>query len=126
MERTLYNRNGDAVAYITSDYNKTIYMFNGQAVAYLYENSHVYGINGRHLGWFVDDIIFNHHGERTGFTNKTCPVNVAKEPIKSEKSHADELRPRWAAPPFPNLNYDYAVHDLKDLLKDGLVIRQQV
>jgi hypothetical protein len=125
MERTLFNRNGDAVAYLTDDYHRTIYVLDGHPVAYLYEDRHIYGINGHHLGWFVNDIIFNHLGERIGFTGSTCPVAVAKEPVKAEKYKKDEIKPRWQAPPFPNLTFDYAARDFGAFLKDGQVLSRQ-
>jgi hypothetical protein len=125
MERTLFNKNGDAVAYLTDNYYKAIYMLDGHPVAYLYEDRHIYGINGRHLGWFINDMVFNHNGERTGFTSSTCPVPVANEPVKAEKFYMDELRPRWAAPPFPNLSFDYATQDLETFLRKGQVIGRQ-
>ncbi|MFC1868623.1 4-fold beta flower protein [Thermodesulfobacteriota bacterium] len=119
MERTLFNKNGDAVAYITEDYHETIYLWGGSPVAYLYENRHVYGINGRHLGWFINDVLFNNNGERIGFTSGSCPVSVAIEPIKTEKQSRDEIRSRWAAPPLPKLDFKYADQDLVNLLKEG-------
>lgn len=121
MERTLFNRNGDAAAYIADDYHKTIYLPDGYPVAYLFEDNHIYGINGHHLGWFVNDIAFNNIGERIGFTAGTCPVPVSKEPIKAEKQGRDELRPRWESPPFPNLTFDYAARDLETFLRDGQI-----
>ena len=108
MERTLFNKNGDAVAYITDDYTQTIYLWEGYPVAYMYEEQQVYGINGRHLGWFIDDILFTNNGQRIGFTSNSCPVSVSKEPIKNEKSSMDEIRPRWKAESFPNLLFDFA------------------
>ena len=79
MEKTLFNKNGLPTAYITDDYNQDIYLWDGHAVAYIFENEHVYGINGDHLGWFVQEIVFNNYGERVGFTSSTCPVTIAKE-----------------------------------------------
>jgi len=90
----LFNKHGYAAAYITDDCHNTIYLLDGHPVAYIYEDRHIYGINGRHLGWFVNEIVFNHNGERVGFTNKTCPVPVAQEPVKAEKYNRDEIRPR--------------------------------
>jgi len=124
MEKTLYNRHGDAVAYIADDYHHTVYLLDGQPVAYIYEDRHIHGINGRHLGWFVNEMAFNHNGERVGFTAGTCPVPVAREPVKAEKHNRDETRPRWAAPPFPNLSFDYAADGLEVFLKKGEVMRQ--
>jgi len=58
MEVTLFDKNGIAVAYITTDYNNSIYLWDGSPVAYLYEGKHVYGINGKHLGWFEEDVLY--------------------------------------------------------------------
>ena len=119
MEKTLFDRNGLPTAYITDDYNQDIYLWNGHAVAYIFENGHVYGINGTHLGWFVQEIIFNNYGEKVGFTSSTCPVNIAKEPNKTKKSPRTEIRPRWKAPAFPQLTFKIANQDLGDFLKHG-------
>ena len=121
MERTLYNKNGDVVAYITDDYYETIYLWEGIPVAYIYQDQHIYGINGRHLGWFIDDIIFNNNGERIGFTRGSCPVFVAREPVKPEKYSRDEIQPKWKAPPLPKLLFDFANEDLVEFLKAGQV-----
>ena len=50
MEKILYDKKGEAVAYIATDQHGAIFLWDGQAVAYLYEEDHLYGINGRHLG----------------------------------------------------------------------------
>jgi hypothetical protein len=121
MDRTLFNKNGDAVAYITDDYHETIYLPDGRPVAYLYEERHIYGINGHHLGWFIDDIMYNHNGERIGFTSNTCPVLVGKEPVKAEIYSRDEIRPRWEAPPLAKLGVDISGSDLEAFLKKGQV-----
>ena len=121
MERNLYNKNGDAAAYITSDYHDTIYLWDGSPVAYLYDDEHVYGINGRHLGWFIDDILYNSMGERIGFTSSTCPVASGKEPVKHERRVMDEIRSRWSAPPTPNFSFNFADRELADFLKEGQV-----
>ena len=102
MERTLFNRNGEPVAYICDDYHETIYLWDGSPVAYLFNEEHIFGINGRHLGRFINDIIYNDNGERVGFTSNNCPVPVAKEPIKPKRYPMDEIRPRWSVQPLPN------------------------
>ena len=123
METTLFNKDGDAVAYISDDYNKSIYLWDGSPVAYLYEGQHVYGINGRHLGWFLNNIVCCSNGERIGFTAGTCPVSIAKESVKAKKQTMDEIRSRWDAPPSPHLRYVLAIQDLVDFLKEGQVTR---
>ena len=121
MEKIFYNKNGDAVAYLAMDYEGTIYLWDGLPVAYIYEDEHVYGINGRHLGWFKDGILYNHAGERIGFTFTTCPVSISKPPAKGRKARKDEVRPRWQRPPFPRLSFRFGDQDLADLLKEGRV-----
>ena len=121
MERTLFNKNGEAVAYIADDYHESIYIWDGAPVAYIFNERHVYGINGRHLGWFTNEIIFNNYGERIGFTSSSCPVPIAKESVKPKKYPMDEIRPRWNAPSFPTLSFNFASQDLKGFLKEGQV-----
>ncbi|MBW1802732.1 MAG: hypothetical protein JRJ85_18600, partial [Deltaproteobacteria bacterium] len=63
MDRSLFDKMGNAVAYLADDYHNTIYLWDGSPVAYLYEEVHIHGFNGRHLGWFMDDILYNDKGE---------------------------------------------------------------
>jgi hypothetical protein len=125
METILYDKNGIAVAYITSDYHETVYLWEGLPVAYLYEQDQVYGFNGRHLGWFKNEVLFTHGGERIGFTFNTCPVSIIKPPVKGKKYSMDEMRPRWGAPPLPKLGYNLSGEALVDFLKKGQAFRFQ-
>jgi hypothetical protein len=121
--KTLFNKRGDPVAYISDDYNETIYLTDGSPVAYLYNQDHVYGLNGHHLGWWIEGILYNHDGERIGFTSSTCPVSIGREPTKNQRQSMDEIRPRWKAPPFPKLSCSFADMDLENLLREGQVVR---
>ena len=125
MDTSLYDKNGNAVAYLTEDFQSTIHLWDGTPVAYLYEERQVYGINGHHLGWFIDNIVFNNNGERIGFTSGACPVPVAKETAKSEKKPKDEIRPRWQAPPLPKLGFNTAEQPFADFLSGGQMISHQ-
>ena len=87
-EIALFNGRGKATAYIDLDDEFTIYLWSGKPVAYLKRDSaggfHVYGFNGKHLGWFVDGVIWGHDG------NASCAVeeklkNTEFEPFKSFK-----------------------------------------
>ena len=123
MDRSLFDKKGFAVAYLAADYHNTIYLWDGSPVAYLYEDIHIYGFNGRHLGWFMDDILYNNNGERIGFTSKTCPVAIAKEHAKSKRKSVDEPRSRWSAPPTPMRGFNFSAQGLKDFLLEGQVLR---
>jgi hypothetical protein len=122
-DKTLFDKHGNPVAYIADDYNKTVYLWDGSLVAYIYEDEHVYGINGRHLGWWVDEILYNVDGDRIAFTSGTCPVAIGKEPQKNKKQRMEEIRPRWKAPPLPKLGFDFASQDLADFLREGQIER---
>ncbi len=64
---SLYNDSGKPVAYIDLEDERTIYMWNGTPSAYLESDPaggfHVYGFNGKHLGWFVRGAVWDHDGD---------------------------------------------------------------
>jgi hypothetical protein len=122
MEKALFDKFGVPNAYIADDFNATIYLWDGEAVAYVYEDRHVYGLNGRHLGWFIDEVIYDQNGERIGFTAGTCPVNIAELPSKAKRRPRHETRPRSMAPPLPKLTHLAAGRGLLHFLKDGEVL----
>ena len=66
-EISLFDGRGKAVAYISLDDELTIYLWSGKPVAYLDKDSaggyHIYGFNGKHLGWFVRGVIRDHEGD---------------------------------------------------------------
>lgn len=83
MNETLYDIEGNPIAYINWDDNGTIYLWNGVPVAYLYGSDMIYGFNGSHLGWYIDGVVWNVKGMRAGFNKQTCPVMKKMEPLKS-------------------------------------------
>lgn len=120
MEKTLFNSNGEPVAYISDDSNKSIYLWDGHPVACLY-GYHVYGFNGRHLGWFINGVLYDSEGNRIGFTSTTCPTYAYKEQPKAEKYPLDKIETRQEAPPLPDLGFNYSVEDFEEFLKQGQV-----
>lgn len=110
-EITLFDSKGDAIAYIDTSDELTIYLWDGDPVAYLYDDR-VYGFNGKHLGWFVDGIIWNHRGNAVGFIEGAVNMVTSIEPIKGIKSIKSiksirEIAPvkpvftnRWSSPPL--------------------------
>jgi len=119
METTIYDKNGQPVAYVADDYCGTIYLWDGEPVAYIHEDVHVYGFNGRHLGWFKDDVLYGPDGRRVGFTPSTCPISISKSPRKSKRRRAGDMRPRWKAPASPKFTLLLSDQNLEDLLKQG-------
>lgn len=82
MNETLYDIEGNPVAYIDYDKNGIIYMWNGTPVAYLHRNMALYGFNGRHLGWYENGIVRDKNGRIVGYNKLSCPVMVKMESMK--------------------------------------------
>jgi hypothetical protein len=104
-ELTLYEPQGDAIAYIDCKDNYTIYYFDGTAVAYLSLNENLYSIynfNGKHLGWFVNGIIIDHEGSMVGTSNNALSsVIYQMEPNKEFKKMKPIKKMRSAEPFTP-------------------------
>jgi hypothetical protein len=84
----LFDGAGKASAYIAVDDELTIYLWSGEPVAYLEQDSaggfHIYGFNGKHLGWFVDGLVRNHDGDAACATKERLR-STAFEPFKAFK-----------------------------------------
>ncbi|MDP2721159.1 MAG: hypothetical protein Q8O72_00260 [Bacteroidales bacterium] len=114
---TFYNQNGNAVAYIDDD-NETIFLWDGTPVAYL-DKENIYGFNGKHLGWFEDGIVWNHNGEKNGFTKKSLPVFSKFEPFKAFKKFKPFKSFKEFAPFKPFKSSALANLDCNSFLKLG-------
>ncbi|QZE15620.1 hypothetical protein K4L44_07250 [Halosquirtibacter laminarini] len=88
-EITLYNSEGEPVAYIdTDDQDLPIFLWNGTAVAYLStedDGFDIYGYNGKHLGWYEEGLVYNHKGYIVGFKEGAMDIYTGFEGIKSIK-----------------------------------------
>lgn len=110
-EITLFNSKGEATAYIDTSDELIIYLWDGDPVAYIHDDD-VYGFNGKHLGWFVDGIIWDNEGNAVGFIEGAVNMVTSIEPIKGIKSikpmkSMREMAPmkpvfsnRWSSLPF--------------------------
>jgi hypothetical protein len=85
---SLFNYEGKAEAYVALDEELTIYLWSGKPVAYLEADDaggfHVYGFNGKHLGWFVKGVIWDHGGKAACATEDAIQ-SPQFEPFKSFK-----------------------------------------
>src|ERR1035437_161253 len=89
-EVSLFSGVGKAEAYIAIADELTIYLWSGKPVAYLETDSdggyHVYGFNGKHLGWFVKGVMRDHKG--VAFCAVKHAVKTTdSEPYKSYKQY---------------------------------------
>ncbi len=117
-EITLFSREGRPVAYIDYTGEPVIYLWSGHAVAYLCK-THVYGFNGRHLGWFEDGVVINHHGERIGFTKNRCPGKPKTEPVKMDKLMQKIKSIKEMAPLKPMISISTSRENLVSFLNSG-------
>lgn len=123
-EITLFDRNGTPTAYIdTADEDLTIYMWNGLPVAYLSTSSrdafHIYGFNGRHLGWFEDGIVRNHDGEIVGFQKGAVSKYTEYEPYKAYKKYKPYKAYKEYAPQKPYYTSGFGRESLSLFLMRG-------
>jgi hypothetical protein len=121
-EVTLFDGRGKATACIVFDDGLTIYLWDGKPAAYLNRDSaggfHVYGFNGKHLGWFVGGVIWDHQGD------VSCAVadilqSTQFEPFKSFK----QLKPfksfKEVAPSRPPFSRSFGDTTCGFLLGEG-------
>jgi len=120
METTLFNQNGESIAYIADDDENSIYLWSGYAIAYI-DGEVFYGWNGLHLGWFVEGIIYDLNGLRVGFIRDTCPVTTLTEPAKYLK-HAKYAKYARHTPLIrPVLSMGLSQQNLETFLQNGAV-----
>lgn len=90
-EVALFSGKGKPAAYIAIDDGMTIYLWGGKPVAYLEPDKtssgfHVYGFNGKHLGWFVQGVVWNHDGDAACAVKERLK-STEYEPYKSYKEY---------------------------------------
>lgn len=115
-EETLYDRDGEPVAYITED--ATIYLWNGDAIAYV-DNDRVYGWNGHHLGWFTNGVVSDLRGHRVGSVRSRCNVMTRVAPMKSMKRMRGMRSMREMARMRPMLSQSRSNATLRSFLHAG-------
>lgn len=117
MEISLYNTDGEAVAYIADDGEASIYTWEGEAVAYIVDGGIIYGWCGQHIGWFADGILYDLNGYRVGFVRERCPVAVYAEYAKYAKFAKYAKYARYAAYARPAFSYGNSEKSLIDFLR---------
>lgn len=121
-EISLFNGAGKAEAYIDVEDELTIYLWGGKPVAYLEKDTeggfHVYGFNGKHLGWFVKGVLRDHEG------NASCAVkevlkSAQYEPYKSYKQYKPYKSYTQYAPYRPSFSNSFGDTPCRFLLGEG-------
>lgn len=119
-EVSLFDASGKPTAYIAEEL--TIYLWSGKPVAYLHSESgkvHIYGYNGKHLGWFVRGIVRDHEGNAVGAVKEVFHSAVEYEPYKSYKQYKPYKSYREYAPYQPYLSRDWSQLPLRLYLMQG-------
>jgi hypothetical protein len=119
-EISLFDKSGDAKAYIADDL--TIYLWDGNPVAYLFKSGsdwHIYGFNGNHLGWYVDDIIYDNNGFAIGAQKDATNMLTSIEPIKGVKGIKPIKNIKEIVPIKPILSNTWGRTPLVIFLKAG-------
>ena len=119
-ELSLFNPAGKATAYITNDL--TIYLWTGETVAYLSEDDegfHVYGFNGKHLGWFVGGAVYDHNGKAVGAVAEVFRTPVDPVPFKDFRDYKPFKDYKESAPARPKLRNVWSNIPFKHFLMKG-------
>jgi hypothetical protein len=122
-EFSLFDSKGHPVAYVGRDL--TIYLWSGTPVAYLTEDDlsdgfHVYGFNGKHLGWFASGIIRDHDGHAVGGLKEAFRSPTHLEPLKGPKE-VKPLKSVAELPPIaPLLSRELSETPLSAFLMQGV------
>lgn len=120
---SLFNSKGKPIAYIDTENELHIYMWGGRPVAYLDsdadEGFHIYGFNGKHLGWFVNGIAYDHEGHAVGFQEGAVNMYTEYEPYKSYQQYAPYKAYKQYAPYQPYLSNQWSNTTLSLFLSKG-------
>lgn len=123
-EISLFDKDGNAVAYIATNEDWTVYSWEGKPMAYITNDGqtiHVYGFNGKHLGWYLNGVVRDHEGNAVGF--KKGAVSSIHEKYESYKGYK-EYKPykayREYAPQQPYLSTKFSSVNLSGFLYQGV------
>ena len=85
---SLFDRDGEARAYIDFEEDATIFLWDGTPVAFLENDGGdvaVIGFNGRFLGWYEDGVIYDKNGYAVGGREGAINMMTKMEKMKSMK-----------------------------------------
>jgi hypothetical protein len=123
-EISLFDKEGNPVAYIDTNDDWTIYLWEGKPVAYIINDGqtlHIYGFNGKHLGWYVNGIIRDHEGNVVGF-KKDAVSNIYEkyESYKGYKEYKPYKTYKEYAPYQPYFSTKFSSINLNGFLYQGV------
>ena len=118
---SLFNSQGEAVAYIDFQDNNTIYLYDGSPVGFLENdgcNYCVYAMNGTLIGWYTGGIIYDRLGYPMVVSRGIVKMQLQREPEKlpKRKRVLDKNNPMIGCKEIPELRDSWSIHDFKIIL----------
>jgi hypothetical protein len=122
-EISLYDSKGKPVAYIATKEDSTIYSWDGYPLAYVYRGEkdiHIFGFNGKHLGWYQQGIIYNQKGHVVGFIEDAVMIFTEPEPYKPIKKSGPFRSYKEVVPFKPYFTNTFSKRSLISFLQEGV------
>ena len=123
QETTIFCSEGHPGAYIFAAEQYIIFLWDGTPAAYIHiadNNSHIYGFNGKHLGWFFQGFFHDHNGHIFGAVKSVHPRDTFDEPEKASKRRVPDQSPRQTPPERPLLSSSWIRTTLTEKLLSGI------
>jgi len=108
QEITLYDQTGHPLIYLSPENDNSFYTWDGHAVAYLYDSELIYGWKGKHIGWYINGVIYDLQGYRVGSISEKCPTSVYSESSKYSKYSQYSRYSRYSPYSRPSLKSSYS------------------
>ena len=122
-EISLFSGKGKPAAYIATGDEMTIYLWSGKPVAYLEPDKggsgfHVYGFNGKHLGWFTEGVVWGHDGDAACAVKERLK-STEYEPYKAYKEYKPYKAYKEYAPYRPAFSKSFGTVTCSVFLAEG-------
>lgn len=122
QEVSLYDSEGEPIAYIDFSEDATIFMWEGSPVAFLEKDGRdvcVFGFNGSFMGWYEDGIIYDKNGYAVGAKKGAINITTKIERIKGIQ-RITPIRPITPITPIqPILKINWSSTSLSEFLYFG-------
>ena len=118
METTLYDAHRRPRVYISADGENNIYTWDGHVVACI-DGEEVFGWRGRHIGWFVEGVLYDCKGFRIGFTAESFTDQTFPDPGKYAKYVKPRRYPKLTAQARPEFSQGNSNEDLEKFIRQN-------
>ena len=122
QQTSLFDRDGEARAYIDYDKDATIFMWDGTPIAFLKKDGSdicIFGFNGSFMGWYEDGIIYDRNGYVVGTKKGATNMLTKMERMKSMQ-RMTPVRPMTPVTPMqPMWKSSWSSTSLTELLYFG-------